>query len=82
MAFQWWIDVSYVPNAGSPDRVAILIPWEVKTNSGWVQMFQDDNPTVYVEVNPEDRDKVRVIQDGEGFPMIEKTIGGIKYWWD
>ncbi|WP_157626235.1 hypothetical protein [Thermococcus zilligii] len=79
LAFPWRIDVSYVPNAGSPDRVVILIPWEVKTASGWVQMFQDDNPTVYVDVNPEKQDKVRVIQDGEGFPIIEKTIGGIKY---
>jgi len=79
LSFWWGIDAGYVPNAGSPDRVSILIPWEVKTNSGWIQMFEYDNPTVYVDVNPEYKDKVKIIKDGDGFPMIEKTIGGISY---
>ena len=71
LAFYWILDTLGVPNAGSPDRVSLLIPWGVKTPSGWVQIFEEDNPNVYVKVYVGDNSTIKIIG---GFPLIEKKI--------
>ncbi|MCD6523621.1 MAG: hypothetical protein J7K48_01280, partial [Thermococcus sp.] len=72
LAFGWILDTLGVPNAGSPDRVSLLIPWEIKTPSQEIHLFEEDNPDVYVKVYMGDDGAIKIIKDGDGFPLIEK----------
>ena len=74
LAFYWVLDTLGVPNAGSPDRVSLLIPWMVKTSSGWVQIFEEDDPDVDVKTYVGDNRTIKIIKEGDGFPTIEKKI--------
>ncbi|AJC72716.1 hypothetical protein X802_05295 [Thermococcus guaymasensis DSM 11113] len=74
LAFGWILDTLGVPNAGSPDRVSLLIPWEIKTPSQEIHLFEEDNPDVYVKVYMGDDGAIKIIKDGDGFPLIEKKI--------
>ena len=84
LAFKWEADIGYnsVPNAGTPDKIVILIPWEIKKTTGycqpetpWCQLMQDDDPSVYVEAPNGDSISVHIV---EGL-SIEKRIEGVKF---
>ena len=80
IAFHWGLNTIYVPNAGSPDRVSLLIPWKVKTPSGWVPLFEEDDPDVYVKVYVGDNSTVKItIEDHDGIHPIEKKIGNVEF---
>ncbi|NJF25084.1 hypothetical protein [Thermococcus sp. Bubb.Bath] len=80
LAFHWGLDIIYVLNAGSPDRVSLLIPWEVKTPSGWVPLFEEDDPDVYVKVYIGDNSTIKItIEDHDGIHPIEKKIGNVEF---
>ncbi|WP_297536551.1 hypothetical protein [Thermococcus sp.] len=79
LAFTWHADIGYnsIPNAGTPDKIVILIPWEVNKTTGfcqeetsWCQLMQDDKPSVYVEAPNEDAISVQVPNI-----LIEKKVG-------
>jgi len=79
LAFYWILDTLGVPNAGSPDRVSLLIPWMVKTSSGWIWFFEEDDPDVYVKVYVGDNRTIKIIKEGDGFPTITKKIGNLEF---
>ncbi len=85
LAFYWVLDTLGVPNAGSPDRVSLLIPWKVKvwnsSSSKWVPLFEEDNPDVYVKVYDGDNSTIKIkIEDYDGTHPIEKKIGNVTFW--